>query len=281
MKSIRIVAAIALAATVLRAEEPPPAVETPPPAEPAPQDTRAKLRKETGAQLYIDHLDPIVQLTDEQKERITTICDTSHKFRQEFLQKNAERSRAADKAVQDAYASGDEEAQKRAMEEYQILHEPVQKSLLKSYEDLKKVLTREQRTKLYDHQAMQTIKNMTEPATLKPDQVRQIKNAYREAMENPDPENPINIMNVIAEVLTPEQAHQIKKYRAVNYVKQAFAPAKLTEEQMKRAERLCEDILRDPDIGDQSYDVIQQRVSEILTREQREAMNPPNPLHAH
>jgi Spy/CpxP family protein refolding chaperone len=231
------------------------------------------VRQRSGAEYHIESIDPIVQLTEEQKQRIAAIFDSSLKASQEFMDKNGAKSKAAEKAIADAYASNDAEAQQRAQEEFQAVHEPMRRIIAKRQEDLSKVLTREQEEKLLDHRSTAIIKVMTEGAKLSPDQVKQLKAAYRESVKHP--ESGENITVAIERVLMPEQKTAIARGRAVQYAKQAFAPAKLTDDQLKKVARICEELVSDPETGPQLYELLFQRVKELLTKEQRAAMEPP------
>jgi Spy/CpxP family protein refolding chaperone len=271
IQSLFTIALIALAGTNVAAANPVDAQVAP---EPQPTKTA---RQRNGAQYLIDNIDKIVELTEEQKEKFSEICDKRAKESQEWMAKNAARSKAADKAMSDAYATGDQEAIARAREDFNTLHAPMIQMIKKSQDDLAKVLTREQQAKLDDYHATNLINARTAGVKLLPDQVKQLKAAYRETQRKDKPDDTETMEQAFNRILLPEQKAAIAKSHCMHFVKAAYAKANLTDAQLKKIGSAVDEIVADPEQLAQRFEILQQRMQTILTKEQITAMAPPQP----
>jgi hypothetical protein len=119
---------------------------------------------------------------------------------------------------------------------------------------------------------MRAIKSMVAPVTLTKEQIEQVKAASKG--------DDLGVVGgktyrAIQQVLTPEQKTAIAKSRALNYAKFAFARAKLTGDQMKQVEALCDELAKDqpnPMDHGRGYAKLTEKVNELLTDEQKETM---------
>jgi len=227
-----------------------------------------------GASYYIQNMDKAVSLTDQQKQTIKDIFDAREKAMQDFSTQNADKIKAASKAMNDAFKGGDADAITAAQENYQKLYEPMHKIMKKSSEDLNKVLTPEQNVKLQDYRAEEFIKSSTAPAKLNPDQIKQIKAAYLEAAKRGrGAEGVESPQQVVDRVLTADQKSQVTKGRLVSFAKMVYAGAKLTPEQSKKVEMAADELSKDPDVQPMElYSQLQSKVNELLTAEQKASM---------
>jgi hypothetical protein len=171
----------------------------------------------------------------------------------------------------EAFNSKDKDATAKAQKEFAAIYAPMQESMKKSQADLNAVLTQEQRDKLREARIASAIKSMTEPVTLTDDQVKKMKAAVPKEGEGETRE--ASFHQAVQDALTEEQKAQVGKYRAMNYVKMMFAQAKLTDEQMKKAESAYDEWSKDKSNKPEAmYKAMQDKVQALLTDEQKEEM---------
>ena len=234
----------------------------------------------SAAQWYIDSIDKIVNLTDEQKKTITASIEARDKAMQEFQAKSAEKLKAAGASMMEAYKSKDKEAIAKVQKSYQDLYAPLHEAMKKSQAELDNVLTAEQKEKLQDNRAMNWIKSMTDPVQLTDEQMKKLKAAYGELTKTATLQVlGRSLPEVIQNVLTAEQKATIAKHRAMIYVKSMFARAKLTDEQMKRVEALVDELAKDSNVkvvmDGQWFNKLAEKIRALLTAEQKEALQSP------
>ena len=199
------------------------------------------------AQWYIDCLDPVVGLSDAQKKAITDVIESRDKAMREFQGKNAEKLAAAGKAISEAYQKNDKEAIAKAQKAYQEAYAPVHQAMKESQKKLDEILTPQQKEKQADHQATTWIKALTNPIELSEEQKQKAKAAYRELQKAADHEAMgRKLPDVIQNILTPQQRVKLNKTRLDMYVKSMFGRIKLTDEQNKKIEALCDKIAKTP-----------------------------------
>jgi membrane-associated protease RseP (regulator of RpoE activity) len=230
------------------------------------------------AQWYIASLDPIVGLSDEQKKAVTEVIESRDKAMREFQSKQADQLSAAGKALGAAYQKNDKEAIAKAQKDYQDLYAPLHQVMKDSQKKLDDVLTPQQKEKQADHQVATWIKALTAPVELSEEQKQKAKAAYRELRKTAGHEpTEQKLPEVIFKVLTPQQRVAINKQRLAPYVKAMFARAKLTDEQNKKVEALLDKICSDPNLSvdGKTYQSVSQKVEELLTKEQKEALKKP------
>ena len=234
----------------------------------------------SAAQWYIDSIDKIVNLTDAQKKAITESIEARDKAMRDFQTKNAEKLKAAGAAMMEAYKSKDKDAIAKAQKTYQELYAPMHEAMKKSQGELDNILTPPQREKLQESRMMGWIKALTDPAQLTDEQTKKLKAAYGELTKTGHEVMERKLPELVQSVLTAEQKVTIAKHRAMMYVKAVFARAKLTDEQMKRVEALVDDLAKDQkaDLSTvwQSYSKLAEKIRELLTAEQKKALEVPN-----
>jgi Spy/CpxP family protein refolding chaperone len=239
----------------------------------------------SAAQWYIESIDKIVNLTDAQKKAVTETIEARDKAMREFQTKNAEKLKAASAAMMEAFKSKDKDAIAKSQKAYQEIYAPMHEAMKKSQGELDNILTPQQKEKLQESRMTSWIKALTDPAQLTDEQMKKLKAAYaeltkatgHEGMERKLPETVQNI-------LTAEQKATIAKHRAMMYVKAMFARAKLTDEQMKRVEAMADELAKDQKaklgLDWQVYNKLAEKIRELLTAEQKEAIRAPTRLGA-
>ena len=83
----------------------------------------------SAADWYIESIDKIVNLTDDQKQAITTIIEARDKAVQDFRTQNAEKLQAATSALMEAYKSKDQDAIAKAAKANQELNAPMYEAM--------------------------------------------------------------------------------------------------------------------------------------------------------
>lgn len=236
------------------------------------------LQSKSMAQWHIASLDPIVGLSDEQKKAITEVIESRDKAMREFQSKQAEQLSAASKAISEAYQKNDKDAIAKATKAYQELYAPLYQVMKDSQKKLDDVLTPQQKEKQANHQVATWIKALTAPVELSDEQKQKAKAAYRELRKTAGHE-PVEqkLPEVILKVLTPQQRVAINKQRLATYVKGMFARVKLTDEQNKKVEALLDKVCSDPNLtlDWKTYQSASQKVEELLSKEQKEALKKP------
>jgi Spy/CpxP family protein refolding chaperone len=231
----------------------------------------------SAATWYIESLDKAVGLTDAQKKAITEIFAAREKSVKDFQAQNAEKLKAASAALTEAYQKKDQEAIAKVQKAYQELYAPMHEIMKKSEADLTNVLTPPQQAKLNESRFMNMVKGMTNPVQLTDAQLQKIKAAYGELSKQGDHAGfERKLPQVIQQILTPEQKATIAKQRAMNYVKSMFNQAKLTDEQLKKVEAACDELIKNQTIKAdwnwEAYKTLGEKINGLLTNEQKEAM---------
>ena len=234
----------------------------------------------TSAQWYIESIDKIVDLTDAQKKAITASIEARDKAMQEFQAKSAEKLKAAATSMTEAFKSKDKEAIAKAQKAYQDIFAPMHEAMKKSQGELDSILTAAQRDKLQESRMKSWIKALTDPVQLTDEQMKKLRAAYDNLTKATGPEAVgRSFPEALQQILTAEQKAAVAKHRAMNYVKSIFARAKLSDEQMKKAETLVDELAKDQSdkggMGWQSYSTLAEKIRGLLTAQQKEAMQAP------
>jgi hypothetical protein len=164
----------------------------------------------------------------------------------------------------------DRDAIAQAQKAYHELLAPIHEIMRKSQSDLTDVLTPEQKGALHDYQLMTAVRSMVAPVQLSEEQIQHLKAAYKEG----DIEGfGGKLYPAIQQVLTPEQKAAIAKHGVMSRVRLAFAPARLTADQMKQAEAAYDELAKDQTVIDgKLHAKLTEKVNELLTDRQKEAM---------
>jgi len=231
----------------------------------------------SAADWYIQSIDKIVNLTDDQKKAITDIIESRDKALKDFQTQNAEKVKAAGAAFTEAYKSKDKDAIAKAQKDYQELYAPMHQIMKKSQADLANVLTAEQKAKLHEARLMDMVKNMTAPVQLTDEQMKQLRAGAGELLKDGDPEgiwrNYRKLNELVQQVLTPEQKAAIGKHRAMSSIKMMFGAAKLTADQLQQVEAACDELVKDQTLkSEELYKKLYEVVDRVLTDEQKEAL---------
>jgi Spy/CpxP family protein refolding chaperone len=229
------------------------------------------------AQWYIESIEKIVPLSDDQKKAISQEFEARGKAIQDFQTQNKEKLQAAGKALVEAIKSQDKEKIAQAQKAYQDLNAPVRELWKKSQKALDDILTPEQRGKVEENRMAAWIKAVTDPVELTPEQMEKARAAYREFTKNGLESAQRGLPGAVDKILTPEQKTTIFKHRAMLYVKNVFARAKLTDEQMKKAEAIVDELAKETDAKTPwaAFGKLQEKIRALLTPEQKEAMKAP------
>jgi len=243
------------------------------------QPDKGKSKGKSAAERYIESIDPIVNLTNLQKMEITDIIEAREEAMKDFQAKHAARIQAVTTAVKDAYKTQNKDAIADAQAEYQELYAPMHQIMKKSQAALDDVLTLEQKDKLREARMMEMIKGIIGSIELTDQQLRQVKAICdRLAREEAEAgafskQNSAKLSQAIQEILTPQQKAAIAREQAMNYVKKMYGPAKLTEDQLRQAEGICDDLLRQQTGKSKDhYAKLADAVDKMLTDEQKESL---------
>jgi len=229
---------------------------------------------DTATYWYVMYLDKAVGLTGEQKKSMSGTIQARNESMWEFQVQNAHRLRAAGNALVAAYRSMDGDAIAKAQGDYQELHAPLHQLMRQSQDDLMQILTLGQKARLREFQMMKAIESMTAPVQLSDDQIRKIKAAWPKAGDH---EAGATIYDqAVQQALTLDQKVAIAKHRAVAFVKAAFGHVELTEEQLKQAEVVSEELAKDPSVTPEDFRrTLSNEIRGLLTSKQKEAMKKP------
>jgi Spy/CpxP family protein refolding chaperone len=220
-----------------------------------------------AANAHIQQLERTIQLTDEQKQAITSLFENQKVAIDKFAAESGPKLEAAAKAVNDAYKTQDQDAIARAQDDFNRINEPQAKLIKKFGDDLKKVLTRSQKAALQDANLRMTIKLYTDPAELKESQIKQLK----EAFTNPIPGQTFE--QALDAILTPQQKNIIAANQAKRYVKAVFAPIDFTPDQQKQVDEIVAAVEKDPNLqGTEMHNALYQKILPLLTDEQLDAV---------
>jgi Spy/CpxP family protein refolding chaperone len=223
---------------------------------------------------YVTYLDEAVGLTDEQKNAMNEIIHTRNKSMWNYQIQNAHQLKAAGNALVTAFRSMDGEAIARAQKGYHELHAPLHQLMRRSQNALMEILTTEQTSRLHEYQMVKAIEAIAAPVQLSDEQLRQIKAAWPKASDLEA--GPTAYDQAVQRYLTPEQKAAIAKCRAMAFVKAAFGRAELTEDQLKQAELVAEELTKNPSIkSEEFHKTLSTRIEGLLTLEQKEAMKKP------
>ncbi len=229
----------------------------------------------TVAQYYIESIDKIVNLTDQQKKTITGIIEARDKATREFQARNVEKAKEATNAILEASKNKDKDAMAKAQEANRELYAPLYEMMKKSQQELDAVLTTEQAAKLQHSRATAWIKAMTDPVQLTDEQMNKAKDAYLRLTKAADQQGIWGkLAETIQSILTPEQKTTIFRHRAMTYVKSMFALANLTPEQIKQTEAAVDALGKEQNFKfyAEAYQKLNQKINALLTDEQKEAM---------
>ena len=166
----------------------------------------------SASEWYIESINKVVPLTPDQQNTMMKIIEARDKATQEFNAKNADKLKAAQQAMMDAYKSQDKEAIAKSQKENQALFAGSSEIYAKSQKELDAVLTPEQKAKRKDAQVAQLIKSLTGGVTLTPEQETKIKAVIAEAGGGEGRER--TNYKAVQDILTPEQKETIAKSRA-------------------------------------------------------------------
>ena len=244
----------------------------------APGGTLFSAQAKSPAQWYIDSLDPVVGLTDQQKKAITEVIENRDKAMREFQSKNAEKLAAASKVLGEGYQKNDKEAAAKGQKAYQEAYAPFHQIMKESQKKLDDILTPQQKEKQTEHQMATWIKVYTDPIVLSEEQKQKAKIAYREMQKASDHGLwDRNAPDAILKILTPQQRTALNKHRLGSYAKAMFARVNLTDEQNKKIDALLDKVCQDPKLSAdwKTYQSVNKQVEEFLTAEQKETLKKP------
>ena len=191
-------------------------------------------------ELYIKAIDPVANLTGEQKKSIT---EAFNLMTIEVAESNLKNSGHPDFTQLQAITK-------------------------KSQERIEKVLTAAQVKLLKDADVTSLIKALAKPAELTEAQVKTIKGTV-------DCSDMQALRQAIADMLTPAQKVVYNKGRAIGYVKSYYWNAKLTEEQFKQVEAAADQVSKDASLSDvEVAEKIKEKIDPILTPEQKKVAQP-------
>ncbi|MCX5677147.1 MAG: hypothetical protein NTX87_19330 [Planctomycetota bacterium] len=140
----------------------------------------------SGAYSRYSQMIKVCNLSQEQQKEIRTIEADRDKVAQNYYAENAEKMKAAQAALSEAYRSKDKDAIQKAMLDYRELMEPVGEFQKSAHDKVMAVLTTEQKAAWQENQVMGNIKAMFYRANLTDDQLGQLKAAYADLAKDKD-----------------------------------------------------------------------------------------------
>jgi Spy/CpxP family protein refolding chaperone len=232
----------------------------------------AGINVKSPAAFYIESIDKIVNLTEDQKKASTKIFEERERLTKQFQAEHGEQTKAALSALSAAYKTKDKEAIAKASKGYQDACAPLSEVWKKSQAKLTRVLTPQQQAKLREHQLTTMLKGVTAPVNLSEEQVERIRRA---SQAEPGDAWGMKVSKVIEEVLAVEQKTAIAKHRLMDAVRTMFGRAKLTAEQLKNVEAACDELVKGQSklgLASGLYSKLAEKVNGLLTAAQKEAM---------
>ena len=234
----------------------------------------------SAAAVYIDSIDPVVALTEDQKKELTRIIEARDAAMKNLQAANAEKMKELGTAMAEAHTKGDKEAIGRLQKEYQQAYAPWQEAMKKAQQQLEDVLTPEQKAKQREHRETSWVKAMTAPVELNSEQLEKARAVFRKAMEGRDHEARERQMpTLLQDILTQEQKEKIFRHRTAGMLTSQFGAAGLTSEQKAKMDEIVDALGKECGYAFtwQIWPKLNEKVSEVLTPEQREAMKKARP----
>ncbi len=222
----------------------------------------------SASEYYIESINKVVPLTPDQQNTMMKIIEARDKSVQEYNAKNADKLKAAQQAMMDAYKSQDKEAIAKSQKENQALYAGTSELYAKAQKELDAVLTPEQKTKRKDAQVAQMIKSLTGGVTLTPEQETKIKAVIAEAGGGESRERAN--YQAVQDVLTAEQKAAITKNRTLSMTKMMFGHANLTADQNKQIETAYDTLVKSGAKPEEISKKLNDAVNGLLTPEQKE-----------
>ena len=222
----------------------------------------------SASEYYIESINKVVPLTPDQQNTMMKIIEARDKSVQEYNAKNADKLKAANQAMMDAYKSQDKEAIAKAQKEHQALFAGTSEIYAKAQKELDGVLTPEQKAKRKEASVNQIVKSLTDGVTLTPEQDKKIKAIIAESGGGEGRER-VNYQGV-QDVLTAEQKAAIAKNRTLSMTKMMFGRANLTAEQTKQIEAAYDDLVKSGANPQELSKKLNDAVNGLLTPEQKE-----------
>lgn len=225
----------------------------------------------SASEWYIESINKLVPVTPDQQNAMMRIIEARDKAVQEYQAKNADKLKAANQAMMDAYKSQDKEAIARTQKENQALFAGTSEIYSKAQKELDDVLTPEQKTKRQEARTAQVIQSLTGGVTLTPEQEKKIKAVLAES-GNGETRERVNYQ-AVQDVLTAEQKAAIAKSRALSFTKMMFGRANLTADQATQIESAYDALAKSGNAKPEELTKkLNEAVNNLLTAEQKEAM---------
>ncbi len=222
----------------------------------------------SASEWYIESINKVVPLTPDQQNAMMKIIEARDKAIQDYNTANADKLKAANQAMMDAFKSQDREAIAKAQQENQALFGGTSKIYAAAQKELDDVLTPEQKAKRAEARVTQVIKSLTDGVTLTPEQEAKIKSIIAESGgETRERAN----YQAVQDVLTAEQKAAIAKNRTLSMTKMMFGRANLTADQVKQIESAYDDLAKSGSNPQELSKKLNDAVNNLLTPEQKEA----------
>jgi len=244
-----------------------------------------------AARWYIERIDKLVNLTDDQKKVITQIVEVHAKAEQDWLEKNAEKLKAVQDVWMDAIKNQGQEAAAKAQKNREDATAPMLAAEKKEQQALGAVLTPAQRARLREHEIATWLGWIVGPVKLSDEQRTNFREALNEVKdvdyERWERTGALVVDKILTEkILTLEQKRTIFKRDAMQAIKLSLPGADLTPEQLKRVESAADDLVKDKSPKLDGYskaaaaNKIVDAVRALLTDEQKQkvqaALNAPS-----
>ena len=222
---------------------------------------------------YIENAQRIAQITDEQKQSLARAFADYEKELKEFMTRNISRFQSNGQALLAAQRTGDKEALAAAQQENAALRGATNAIYQRFVERRDNVLTPAQRAKLAAAVDPTLIELLATPIKLTPAQIQGVQ----EKVGISDPATVLKkISEAVDQVLTPEQALEMKKVRAMKLVKKKYETAYLKPDQKRQIDAACDDLAKDPKLDAAALAAkLIEKLESVLTPEEKKSLLQP------
>lgn len=232
----------------------------------------------TQAERDIEQYEKVVKLSDDQKRRIKEIYDARDKELKEYQATMNEKLPAQQAAMNEAVKSGNQAAIAEARKQFTTLFAPQQEIVKRGAEKLKGVLTPEQKEKVQEHRFRTTIAAYAPGAELTEAQINLLRIASTTGSGELEGYEGV-LHELLNKTLTPEQAKTVLKHRVSQLLAATFRNVDFTPEQQSKIDAqialMLENHPRAMHLDGVVYQKLQAFINQLLTAEQKEAMQRP------
>lgn len=233
---------------------------------------------QTQAERDIAQYEQVVKLSEEQKQKIKDIYDKRDVELREYQTSISDKMQKQQAVMNEAVQSKDQTRIEAARKEWMALFAPQQAIVKRGAEELKKVLTPEQKELVQEHKFITTIEQYAPGVELTDAQFNLLRIASTTGDGELEGYEGV-LFELLNKTLTAEQAKTALKYRVNQMLQAQFRNANITSEQQTKIDAriglMLEHHPRTMHVDGVVFQKLRDYVNEILTAEQKEAMRFP------